>query len=148
MATTNEEQKIKEFISLCRENGLSVTPQRLSIYKAIIGDTSHPKPEDVYKRIEKEHPTISLATVYKTLETFERYGIITVVTPLHNTVRYDTMTQPHHHIVCVKCKKVIDLFDDQLKDLPVPEKVTKDNRLLSFSIQYNVVCAECRRQQS
>ena len=148
MATTNKEQKIKAFISTCRENGLSVTPQRLSIYKALIGDTSHPKPEDVYKRIEKEHPTISLATVYKTLETFERYGIITMVTPLHNTVRYDTMTQPHHHIVCVKCKKVIDLFDDRLIDLPVPEKVTEDNRLISFSIQYNVVCAECRRQKS
>ncbi len=148
MAVKQEEQKIKEFITVCRENGLSVTPQRLSIYKALIGDTSHPKPEDVYKRIEKDHPTISLATVYKTLETFEKYGIISVVTPLHNTVRYDTMTKPHHHIVCIKCKKIIDVIDKQLNDLPVPEQVTKENRLINYSIQYNVVCAECRRQQS
>ena len=113
----SDQAKIEVFIGKCRGVGLNVTPQRLSVFKAMMNDKSHPNPETIYKRIKEENPTISFATVYKTLETFEQKGIIKLVTPLHNTVRYDSMLQQHHHIVCVQCKKVIDLEDEDLNHL-------------------------------
>jgi Fur family peroxide stress response transcriptional regulator len=138
------EDQIENFIKKCKTNALSVTPQRLAIYKALINDKTHPNPEAVYNSIKPDFPTISLATVYKTLETFEKHKIISVVTALHETVRYDAEMKNHHHIVCVKCKKVVDLMDDELNKLQVPLKVKKGNTFVDFNIQFNVICAECR----
>lgn len=140
------QDRVQQFMQQCRDAGLSVTPQRLAIYKCIMDDASHPNPESIYRRLQQAHPTISFATVYKTLETFEKHGIIRTVTSLHNTVRYDPVTVPHHHIVCTRCKKVVDLMDDQLNEINVPEAVSSGNQLLDFSIQFNVICAECRQK--
>ncbi len=142
MLKTNDQ--IENFIVQCKTNALSITPQRLAIYKILIKDKTHPNPESVYNSIKPDFPTISLATVYKTLETFEKHNIISVVTPLHETVRYDAEMKNHHHIVCVRCKKVVDLMDDDLDKLQVPKKVIKGNTFVDFNIQFNVVCAECR----
>ena len=143
-----EKQKfLEEFIGKCRSAGLNVTPQRLLIYQTLLGDTSHPSPEKIYQTLHAEHPTISLATVYKTLETFEKHGLISMVTTLHNTLRYDPLVKRHHHMVCVKCKKVMDLVDADLDALKIPEAVTRENSLLDFSVHFNVICAECRKKQ-
>lgn len=131
------------FIGKCKTNALSVTPQRLAVYKALIEDESHPNPESIYNSIKPEFPTISLATVYKTLETFEKHNIISVVTPLHETIRYDAVMEPHHHVVCIRCKKVMDVTDPSLNDLKIPERLKIENQVIDYSVQINVVCSEC-----
>ncbi len=142
-----DQKRIDEFMQKCRQANLSITPQRLAIFKQIAEDHSHPSPEAIYKRVKNEFPTISFATVYKTLETFEKIGVVSVVTPIHNTVRYDSETRPHHHLVCVQCKKVIDIFDDDLNNISVPEEVLKSNKLLGFSVHFNVICADCLKKR-
>ncbi len=144
MDQKTRQQYIDQFISKCRRIGLSVTPQRLMIYKAVIDDNSHPSPDSVYKKIHAEIPTISLATVYKTLETFAKHGMISQVTALHNTVRYDPVTHRHHHMICVSCKKVTDIEDPALDEIPVPDSVLQDNQLVDISVHFNVICTECR----
>ena len=140
----SNQEKIDQFIKRCREKNLSVTPQRLAIYKALVNDNTHPNPEAIHKKIKIDNPTISFATVYKTLETFEKNRLISLVTNLHNTVRYDPLTEQHHHIVCVKCKKVIDLFDNKLNQIEIPKTVTSGNNLVNYSVHFNVICSECR----
>jgi Fur family peroxide stress response transcriptional regulator len=140
----SRQKSINQFIAKCREIELSVTPQRLAIYEAVMVDNSHPSPESVYQRIHLENPTISLATVYKTLETFERHGIISLVTTLHNTVRYDSLTHRHHHIVCTRCQKVMDLQDSELDAIKIPEQVSQNNKLVDFSVHFNVICGDCK----
>lgn len=140
----NQQQLINDFIAICKTKTLSVTPQRLAIYKALLNDKSHPNPESVYNIIKPDFPTISLATVYKTLETLEKHNIISVVTPLHETVRYDAVMDHHHHIVCINCKKVVDIEDPELNKLEIPKKVAEENNVLDFSIQFNVVCSDCK----
>lgn len=135
---------INDFIQKCKTNALSVTPQRLAIYKALINDDTHPNPESVYNSIKQDFPTISLATVYKTLETFEKHHIISVVTPLHETVRYDAVMDPHHHVVCVKCKKVMDVKEPELDIISIPENISEGNTILDYNIQINVICSDCR----
>ena len=136
--------QINEFIANCKTKALSVTPQRLAIYKALIRDESHPNPECIYNSIKPDFPTISLATVYKTLETLEKHNIISVVTPLHETVRYDAVMEHHHHIVCVRCKKVMDIEDSELNKLEIPKQITGENKVLDYSIQFNVICSSCK----
>ncbi len=67
MDAEKQKQLFDSFIKKCREYRLSLTPQRIAIYKALIADDSHPSPEKIYKKIKPDFPTISLATVYKTL---------------------------------------------------------------------------------
>jgi len=141
-----EQQIIDEFLDKCHDNALNVTPQRLAIYKALVKDKSHPNPERIYKSIKPDFPTISLATVYKTLETFEKKGIVAVVTPLHDTVRYDAEMHHHHHIVCVRCKKVVDLINSELDKLPIPKAVLEGNQYLNYNIEFNVICSECLKK--
>jgi Fur family peroxide stress response transcriptional regulator len=137
------QEKITQFMQKCRAVGLSVTPQRLAVYQALIESSAHPSPDDIYRKINPTHPTISLATVYKTLETFEKHRIISTVTSLYNTIRYDPLTLRHHHIICVRCKKVIDLEDAELDALKIPAEVTRKNALINFSVHFNVICSDC-----
>ena len=141
------QEKINQFKTKCREKKLKITPQRLTIYKALLADKTHPNPEKIHKAIKIENPTITLATVYKTLETFEQNGLSSIVTNLHNNIRYDPITIQHHHIVCVKCKRVIDLFDDDLDEIEVPRSVTNGNNLVNYSVHFNVVCSGCKTEK-
>ena len=145
MESQAEQNYIDLFVKNCRELKLSVTPQRLAIYKALLKHDNHPGPEIIYRSVHPENPTISKATVYKTLETFEKYGIISRVTSLHNTVRYDPLTIRHHHIVCVKCKKVVDLDDRSLDEIKIPSHVLDNNCFIDFSVHFKVICADCQK---
>jgi Fur family peroxide stress response transcriptional regulator len=136
-------REIQDFIDKCKEVKLSVTPQRIIIYKELLGNKSHPSPEDIYNAIKEDNPTISFATVYNTLETFERYGFIKKVTPLHNKVRYDPVVEPHHHLVCVKCGKIIDVEPGEIDEIEIPGKVVGKNMYLDYSLRINIVCTEC-----
>jgi Fur family peroxide stress response transcriptional regulator len=140
-------QQVELFLEKCKSVGLSVTPQRLAIYRALMGDETHPSPDVVFRRVRSSNPTISHATVYKTLDTFERHGIISRLTPLYESVRYDPITSQHHHIICVRCKKVVNLAGEELDAIQIPAQVTRDNELLGYSVHFNVLCASCRGRQ-
>jgi Fur family peroxide stress response transcriptional regulator len=142
---TGADTRIQEFVEQCRTAGLKVTPQRLLIYKALLRDKTHPSPDRLYRRIRRSHPTISHATVYTALESFERHGIIARLTPLHETVRFDPMVEPHHHIVCVRCKRVTNLHDPELDSLSIPEHVRRTNTVLGHRVYVNVLCPACRK---
>jgi Fur family transcriptional regulator, peroxide stress response regulator len=141
------EKRISSFVSRCKDVGLNVTPQRLAIYGALVGDETHPSPDAVFRRVRSSHPTISHATVYKTLETFERHGIISRLTSLHETVRYDPMTSQHHHIICLRCKKVANLSDEELKAIQIPAQVSRNNKVIGYSVHFSVLCSSCRRRE-
>jgi Fur family peroxide stress response transcriptional regulator len=138
---------IDQFFEKCRQADLSVTPQRLAVYKALVSDDNHPSPDMIYKSVLPDFPTISFATVYKILETFEQKGIISKVTSLHNTLRYDPLIEHHHHIICVNCKKIVDINSKELNDIPIPAEVKKGNRLINYSVHFNVICSDCRSEK-
>jgi Fur family peroxide stress response transcriptional regulator len=145
MTSLNQESRLQELVEQCKAARMKVTPQRLLIFRALLRDESHPSPAKLYRRIKRSHPTISHATVYTTLETFARHGIIARLTPLHETVRFDPITKPHHHIVCVRCKKVSNLHDPEFDALTIPEHVRRRNTVLGYSVYVNVLCPSCRK---
>jgi Fur family peroxide stress response transcriptional regulator len=141
----DQKSKIQEFVGQCKAARMKVTPQRLLIFRTLLRDASHPSPDRLYRRIRRSHPTISHATVYTALEAFARNGIIARLTPLHETVRFDPITKPHHHVVCVRCKKVSDLHDRKFDSLIIPGRVRRRNTVLGHSVCVNVLCQDCRR---
>ena len=142
------EEKVNSFINRCKKLGIKVTPQRIAIYKELADTDEHPSTETIYKKILKYHPNISLTTVYRTLETFEKLGLVSVVNVLYNAARYDANLEPHHHLVCVVCKKVKDFYDDSLANLNIPHKSLLEYRLLGYTIQLNGICSDCGNRKS
>ena len=135
---------VDNFIQECKNRGLNVTFPRMAIYKILLDYQGHPSAEDIYKEVQKEHPNISLATVYKTMEMLADNDLISKVTPLHDIVRYDFNKDLHHHLVCVKCKKISDIKNKSLNNLPIPKNIEKGFKILNYQVQFDGICKECQ----
>lgn len=103
---------------------LKTTSQRIVILRAISEMKNHPTPEFVYSAIKEENPGITLATVYKTLETFSDCGLVNKITTADGKLRYDPNIQDHNHIYCTNTDEIIDFYDDEL-DAILKEFMTK-----------------------
>jgi Fe2+ or Zn2+ uptake regulation protein len=89
--------------------GHRVTEQRAAVYRYLLHTESHPSADDVFTAVRTEIPDISLATVYKSLETLVGCGLAMKLTYGDGSARYDGRTDPHHHARCVACGCVIDV---------------------------------------
>lgn len=138
------EDRVSRFMEVCRKKGLKVTHQRLAIYRAIAGSTDHPSADMVYREIRKQHPTVSLATVYKTLETFQRIGLVCPVGPFHENARYEANLAHHHHLICIKCKRIMDLHEPFLSTIPLPDQL-KEHHVLGHTVWVRGVCRDCEK---
>jgi Fur family peroxide stress response transcriptional regulator len=136
--------RLTAFRDRCGELGLALTPQRLAIYQVLAGDDSHPGAEDIYRRIKPELPSLSLGTVYRTLELFEEHGLVSRVHALGDQARFDANLEPHHHLVCVRCRRVIDFQDSRLAALPIGERELHGFRVLTHRIHLLGHCRQCQ----
>lgn len=137
-------REIKKFEAICKENNLRVTHQRLEIYKALLKSEIHPSVEDIYKSIVNIMPTISLDTVYRTIETFVELGIITRLEILDDRRRFDANMEPHQHFICVSCKTIVDLEWPEFDELDVPEMAIKGfGEILGIHAEVRGICYKC-----
>ncbi len=102
-------------VLMLREHGLRATPQRELIMQILQDSKEHPSAENIYAIIKKLHPSLSLNTVYNTLDVFEQKGLIRKFNVGVNIYRYDANTAHHPHFVCNLCQKVEDLPVDFFK---------------------------------
>ncbi|MBL6447233.1 transcriptional repressor [Fulvivirga sp. 29W222] len=105
---------IKDKIS---ESGLKVTHQRIVILNTVLQMDNHPTVEHIYESIKDANPSISLGTVYKTVEAFVNNGLLSKVSTNEGQMRYDPKLDNHGHIYCSNTSEIIDYFDDELNDM-------------------------------
>ncbi len=129
-----------------KETGLKLTPQRLAILRCLEGNTDHPSAEDIFRAVAKKFPTMSFATVYNTLETLRRKGSILELTIDPARKRFDPNTIPHHHLICLTCKRIVDIHN--AFDLEVPDAKRSDFELVGNHIEFYGVCPKCRKHNS
>ena len=99
---------IPQLLQIIRERGGKVTPQRLAIYEALQEDGSHPTAEAVYECIRAQMPTVSLATVYKTLNELVALGELRRF-DINGVSHFDARTDPHAEVVCLSCDMIMDV---------------------------------------
>jgi Fur family peroxide stress response transcriptional regulator len=111
----------QELIDLFRKNGFKVTTQRIAIYKYIKSRDDHPTTEQIYEAVKKDHPTISLGTIYKTLHLLKKLNLIQELGFNEGSIRYDPNTHLHINMICTKCGRINDyeskVFNSQWKEL-------------------------------
>ena len=127
-------ERILEALKDC---GLKVTPQRIAVFDAVINLKNHPTAENIAEFIKDNHPNIATGTVYKSLETLVQCGIINKVKTDSDVMRYDAITQKHHHLYCSESDRIEDFYDDELNDIldnylkkkKIPKFIIEDIRL-------------------
>jgi Fur family peroxide stress response transcriptional regulator len=128
-----------------REKKLKITPQRLEVIRALQSPVSHPSAESIYKKVKKRYPSVSLATVYKTLDTLVQIGEIQVALVSHGRTLYDTRLDDHHHFVCTRCGYVEDV-DIKLSCLEhcTPGAVGEHHQVHYSRVVFHGICRDCR----
>ncbi len=99
------------------EKGLKVTHQRIVVYQAVFNSDNHPTAEQVFDLVKENNPSITLATVYKTLEAFVENRLINKVSTPQGTMRYDARTDNHNHIYISNTNEILDFEDEELKNI-------------------------------
>ncbi len=139
------ERRLEEFRAACRARGLSITPQRLEIYRALVARGDHPSPEMLYESVRERIPNLSLATVYKTVEMLTDLGLLQPVSPLHDRMRLDPNMEPHHHLVCVRCRAVVDVDAEAVETLRLPPAARQGFKVFGGTAHFSGLCPECQR---
>lgn len=106
--------KIRDHLS---KTGLKVTPQRIAVYEAILQTEGHPTAEMVRNHVAQKAPSISLGTVYKTLESFVEKGLIKKIKTEEDVMRYDSVLENHHHLYSKKSNTIADYYDEELNQM-------------------------------
>lgn len=133
----------EEVRALFRAKKVPLTHQRLAVYEELTGRRDHPSAEALYESLKKPYPSLSLATVYKTLQTLHEMGMVARVDSPTAQARYDAIVETHHHAVCGSCGRIEDLFDPRLDRLPQPK--TEGFRVLGHSVHFHGLCAKCAK---
>jgi Fur family peroxide stress response transcriptional regulator len=125
---------------------LKKTPQRLAIFEYLKDNTDHPSADEIYKAIIQKFPSMSFATVYNTLETLKEQGFVKELTIDPNKKHFDPNIESHHHLMCIKCKKIVDILVDY--ELQVPEHNKKGFDIIGNHIEFYGLCPSCKDKQN
>jgi Fe2+ or Zn2+ uptake regulation protein len=130
-------------VQLFRDRGLKVTPQRICIFEVLWGVETHPTAEAVYAEARTRMPTMSLKTVYQTLNDLADMGEIQQLDMGTGSSRFDPNIDAHHHLVCTRCGKVRDLYAD-FSSVTVPPGAAQGFAVETPEVVFRGLCHDCQ----
>lgn len=143
-----KEEQLKK---LLKENGLKITTQRIAILQVLSnGQDKHLTAEEIYDCVRTTYPDIGLATVYRTIQALAERKLIEKLNLDDGHVRYEISKKEsgrnihhHHHLVCLKCGKVLSFQDDLLEELENRIKNTQGFHVTDHEVKLFGYCNHC-----
>jgi Fur family transcriptional regulator, peroxide stress response regulator len=132
-----------QFRELAWKCGLAATHQRQIIYEAIVSAPGHYSAEAVFAAVKRRTPSISLATVYNNLRLFVEHGLLREVSPHTSTLLVEGNLEPHHHLVCTRCKAVQDIEGDFINYKKLSRQVPRGFDLAQSLVEVFGLCRRC-----
>lgn len=132
---------------ICRETGIPLTNQRRTVLEVLLHRNDHPTAEQVFEAVKAFSPQISRRTVYRVLETLVQLELIRRVHHPGATARFDAMIRRHHHLICARCNKIVDLESAELDNIALPRGKPCGFEIRELSVQLTGICPECRKGQ-
>lgn len=140
MVITSKLERLK--IAL-EEKSIKPTYQRLKILEYMSNNSKiHPTVEMIYEELLKDIPTISMTTVYNTMSTFLEKGLVSGVTITGTETRYDFNSGSHHHFLCKKCGRIIDI-DIKCPFAEGKKKAVSGHRIEEIHGYFKGICKLC-----
>jgi Fur family peroxide stress response transcriptional regulator len=137
--------RLDQMLAKLRDHDFRITPQRLAVLRILAASEGHPSVERVYEIVRQEFPTTSIATIYKTVHLLKQINEVLEISFPDGSNRYDgNKPYPHPHLICTRCKKMIDPDLSSLKDLA--KEVTKETgfQITTHRIDFFGLCPECQ----
>ena len=142
---TDVQLRFNQLTDKLHQRGYRMTPQRLALIRLIAASEGHPDAASLYTTVKEHHPTMSLATVYKTLELLKDLNEVIEIN-FHDVSHYDgNKPYSHPHIICTNCQKIIDgeMEESVVKLVSEVEQNTKF-KVQRHQLNFYGLCAECQ----
>lgn len=136
----------QDFSQLLHQAGLRVTPQRIAICEMLIHTEAHPTANDIYTELKDQYPSLSLATIYNTLDVLVGMGAVNALGSIgDDKVHFDGNTSPHINLACVKCHKIVDLPSPNI--LAMDDEIHQHSgyQVLGSRVLYYGICPDCQK---
>jgi Fur family peroxide stress response transcriptional regulator len=139
--------RLETMIQKMREAGCRITPQRIAILRVLSISEGHPSVEDIYEHVKGEFPTTSLATVYKNIAMLKELNEVLELSFGTIGSRYDgNRPDPHPHLICTRCKKIIDPDLESLESVSAELVRETGFRITSHRLDFFGICPACQKK--
>jgi len=140
-------RRLDDLLAGLKAKGLRMTPQRLAILRALVMHPGHPTAEELHKGLLDRFPTMSLATVYKTITLLKRHGEIMELEFSGRDNRFDAFNaRPHPHLICTQCGRVMDPDMPGLADMIARLTTNTGYNVTSHRLDFYGTCPDCRKK--
>jgi Fur family peroxide stress response transcriptional regulator len=143
--SVSAKQRIDQMLSKLKDHDFRITPQRLAVLKVLAASEGHPSVERIYESVSSQFPTTSIATIYKTVALLKQENEVIEISFPDGSNRYDgNKPYPHPHLICTRCKKIIDPDLSSLEDLA--KEVIKETgfQITTHRLDFFGLCRECQ----
>ena len=128
-----------------RGAGERITPQRRLIAGILLDQGGHLSADDIHQLARREHPRLSLATVYRTLRWLKECGVVRELRLNGNRYRYEiAREETHQHMICLGCGKVIEFTCKHYSDIEQRLDREHNFRVTGVRVKLLGYCAECQ----
>jgi Fur family peroxide stress response transcriptional regulator len=135
----------KELTSALKQAGFRLTPQRIAVCEMLANTETHPTAQMIYEKLAQDFPTLSLATVYNTLDALSELGaIFSLGSAGDESIHYDADTSPHVNLACTSCHRVIDLESRHVHALDQEVASHSGYKIKGARVLYYGLCPECQ----
>ena len=136
--------RFEGLISKHRERDYRLTPQRVSLIRLIAASEEHPSASQLYEQVKIQYPTMSHATVYKTLSLLKDLGEVLEI-PMRDDSHYDgNKPFPHPHLICLRCRRIIDGESDLAQHLVHEMERSSGYQIVRHQLDFYGICADCQ----
>lgn len=141
------EQRMKHFETVCRDEKIKLTHQRIEIFREVVQTEDHPDADQIFQRVRDRLPTVSLDTVYRTLWLLNDLGLVVTLGSSRERTRFDANLNSHHHFVCGQCGLTRDFYSTDLDNIILPDSVVSLGKIETTHVEVRGVCRECSEQE-
>lgn len=142
----------QRFAAICgkiRESGHKLTPQRLAVARILAASIGHPSVEEMYEALRTDFPTMSLATVYRNVMLIKSLGEVLELGFPDGSNRYDgNKPYPHPHVVCLKCRKILDPDLSSIQDMTRKVADATGFKIINHRLDFFGLCADCLKKKN
>jgi Fur family peroxide stress response transcriptional regulator len=144
----DHDKRFEIIIQKLRDYGHKLTPQRLAIVEILAKSKGHPSVEDIYDQVKDDFPTMSLATVYRNIVLIKSLGEVLELGFPDGSNRYDgNKPYPHPHVICIKCKTIIDPDLGSLDEMKKEIALETNFKILYHRLDFFGLCTNCMAEK-
>ena len=148
MPMIDPQARFQELMNRLREREYRLTPQRVALLRLLAASDGHPSASHLYDRLQDQFPTTSPGTIYKTLNLLKDLDEVLELGFSDDDNRYDgNKPYPHPHVICVRCRKIMDLEVGMAQNLLQEAAQQSDFQIVSHRLDLYGICPDCQDRE-